>query len=214
MSVLFPDLVFTVELSLERNHLLNGIKSKVPIERHTMPAGRKEKNESRSNPALARVSSITRLGGVPIRVIIPPMLLANANGMRNRDVLIPALLAMLTTIGSIRATVPVLLTNAPITEVTPITSKNNFNSLFPASLSNRAPVIFASPVWNIAPPTTNSPIIIITIELENPDNDSSVERMPDIDNVMRAISATTSERILPHAKNVAANMSVRIVINI
>lgn len=140
------------------------------------------------------------------------MLLANANGMRNRDVLIPALLAILTTIGSIRATVPVLLTNAPIIEVTPITSKNNFNSLFPASLSSLAPIIFASPVWNIAPPTTNNPIIIITIELENPDNDSSVVRMPDIDNVMRAISATTSERILPQAKNVAANMSVRIVI--
>lgn len=86
------------------------------------------------------------LGGVPISVIMPPMLLAKASGMRNREVPIPAPFAILTTMGSISATVPVLLTKAPMIEVTPTTSKNNLNSLSPASLRSRAPIILARPV--------------------------------------------------------------------
>jgi len=85
----------------------------------------------------------------------------------------PAFVARLTTIGSIRATVPVLLTKAPIAEVTSITNRNNRNSLFPASFKMRELIIFANPVWKIAPPTTNSPTIIITTELEKPDKASS-----------------------------------------
>lgn len=45
---------------------------------------------------------------------------------------------------------------------------------------------------------------MMTIELENPDRDSSVVRIPEMDSVIKAINATTSERILPQAKNVAA----------
>jgi len=84
-----------------------------------------------------------------------------------------ALTARLTTIGNIRATVPVLLTKAPMAEVTNITSKNNFNSLLPANFRMCELIILASPVWKIAPPTTNSPTIIMTTELENPDKASS-----------------------------------------
>lgn len=202
------------ECFLRRNHLLKGIRSRVPMIKQMLPAGRNEKNESLSNPALVSVSSTTRLGGVPINVIMPPMLLAKAIGIKKRDVPIPELLAILATIGNIKATVPVLLTKAPIIDVTPTTSKKSFISLLPDRDRRRAPIIFASPVWKIAPPTTNSPIIIITIELENPDKDSSVVSIPETESVVSAINATTSERILPQAKKEAANKRVRIVISI
>ena len=74
-----------------------------------------------------------RLGGVPMRVSMPPMLPAKANGMSIRDDEMPAPRAMLTTMGSIRATVPVLLTKAPTAVVASITSTNSFFSLLPAS---------------------------------------------------------------------------------
>ena len=89
---------------------------------------------------------MTRLGGVPIKVIIPPILLANANGMSRRLAFMFALKAKLTTIGNIRATVPVLLTNAPIAAVTSITRMNSFSSLLPAILNIFALIILANPV--------------------------------------------------------------------
>jgi len=73
-----------------------------------------------------------------------------------------ALAARLTTMGNIRATVPVLLTKAPMADVTIITSRNRRRALPPASFMMRPLIIFAKPVWNIAPPTTNRPTIIIT----------------------------------------------------
>ena len=103
-----------------------------------------------------------RFGGVPISVIIPPMLLAKARGISSRPGLVPALYARLTTIGSMRATVPVLLTKAPMNPVTSITSRKSLVSLLPASFRIFELIILASPVWKIAPPTTNRPIIIIT----------------------------------------------------
>ena len=100
------------------------------------------------------------------------MLLAKARGMRKRLGDFPALAAMLTIIGSIRATVPVLLTNAPIAPVTSITRRNIFVSLLPARDITLLPIIFARPVWNIPPPTTNKPIIMMTVVLENPERAS------------------------------------------
>lgn len=79
-------------------------------------------------------------------VIIPPMLLANARGMSSRLGEMFALTARLTTMGSINATVPVLLTNAPIAEVTRMTSRKSLASLFPANLSRRELIVLASPV--------------------------------------------------------------------
>ena len=98
----------------------------------TIPIGVNEKNERSLYPALDRASCTTRLGGVPIRVAMPPILLANASGIRKRLGLMLALTAMLTTIGSISATVPVLLTNAPIKAVTSMINMNSLISLVPA----------------------------------------------------------------------------------
>ena len=198
----------------ERNILLSGVNTSIPVARHTNPTGRNEKNERGSYPADTRVSSITRLGGVPISVIIPPMLLANASGISSRLEEILAFAARLTTIGSINATVPVLLTNAPMAAVTMITSNSSRFSLVPASFNKCELIIFASPVWKIAPPTTNSPIIIMTIEFENPDSASSGVRMWNKSRSTSAHNATMSERSLPIAKDTAEMASIAIAVHI
>ena len=124
--------------------------------------------------------------------------------MSRREELILALMAILTTMGSIRATVPVLLTKAPMKEVANITSTKSFSSLLPASFSSLLLIILAKPVWKIAPPTTKSPIIITTTELEKPDKASSGDRIPKRTNRSREESATKSERIFPIIKKAEA----------
>ena len=145
--------------------------------RVTRPTGRNEKKPRGSKPADARVSLTIRLGGVPIRVIIPPMLLAKARGMRRRRDDVPAAAVILTTIGSIRATVPVLLTNIPIAEVTIITRRKSLSSLFPARVITLLPIIFARPVWKMPPPTMNRPIIMMTVVFEKPESASAGVRI-------------------------------------
>ena len=91
------------------------------------------------------------------------MLLAKANGINNVEALLRASAAMETTIGIIKATVPVLLTKAPIVAVTTTTSKNKAVSLSPARRIILRLKALANPVCNIPPPTTNKPAIMITI---------------------------------------------------
>ena len=93
--------------------------------------------------------------------------------MSSRPEFTPAPAARLTTIGSIRATVPVLLTKAPMAEVTSMTSRNSLVSLLPASFRILELIILASPVWKMAPPTMNRPAIMITTELEKPESASA-----------------------------------------
>ena len=136
-------------------------------------------------------------------VIIPLMLLAKASGMSRRLGFILALIAMLTTMGIMIATVPVLLTKAPISEVTAITNTKSRVSLFPARRMSFELIILASPVWNMAPPTTKSPTIIITEVLEKPEK-ASLElgsRIPKMISSASAHNATMSERIFPEMKN-------------
>ena len=134
--------------------------------------------------------------------------------MSNRLTFILALAARLTTIGSIKATVPVLLTKAPINAVTSMTSKNSLSSLSPAKFIILPLIFLARPVWNIAPPTTNNPTIMITTGLEKPDKASAGDNMPNIINANRAHRATRSERTLPIAKNTAATRRTIIVVTI
>ena len=147
------------------------------------------------------------MGGVAIKVNIP-ILLAKANGIRNRRGLIFALTAILTTIGIITATVPVLLTKAPIEAVTNITKTNNLLSLLPARRSILELISFASPVRKIPPPTINNPTIINTIELEKPDRASTGVIILVSTNANRAHIATKSDRTLPLIKNADDTKSI------
>lgn len=144
-------------------------------------------------------------------VIIPLILLAKANGISRRLGFIFTLIAILTTMGIIMATVPVLLTKAPITEVTPITSKKSLSSLSPANFISLELIILAKPVWKMAPPTTKRPTIIMITLLEKPERASSGVRIPAASNVTSEHSATMSERNLPLIKNITDKKSTRIV---
>ena len=75
-------------------------------------------------------------------------------------------------------------------------------------------IILASPVWKIAPPTTNRPTIMITTLFEKPESASSGVSMPKAISSMSAHRATTSERILPTAKKAAVTARIIRVINI
>lgn len=189
------------ESLLDKYFLLSGSRISVPTKAQMRPTGKNVKKPNPSSPFLISSSFITRFGGVPMRVIMPLMLLAKASGMSRRLGFIFALMAMLATIGIIIATVPVLLTNAPMNEVTAITSTKRRVSLLPASLMSFELIIFARPVWKIAPPTTKRPTIIITDVLEKPAKASWGFSIPRIINDASAHSAIMSERILPDMKN-------------
>ncbi|MPN62870.1 hypothetical protein SDC9_210623 [bioreactor metagenome] len=90
-----------------------------------MPTGNVVKKENPRYPASTSVLCTIRIGGVPISVIIPPILLAKAIGINKRRALMLEEAAILTTMGISNATVPVLLNTDPISAVTDMTSKNN-----------------------------------------------------------------------------------------
>lgn len=96
------------------------------------------------------------------------------------------------------ATVPVLLTKAPINEVANTTKMKALVSLPLANCEMLLPTVCANPVCSMAPPTTNSHTIIMTIDDENPLNASLVVRIPVAVSTMRADKATISPRTLPH----------------
>ena len=125
-------------------------------------------------------------------VSMPPRLPAKAKGMSRRELLNPPCAAMLTIIGIIRATVPVLLTKAPIADVASMTSKNALVSLPFAMPIIRLPTARARPVWSMAPPTTKSPVIMMTTDEEKPEKASDGVSMPERMSTTRAVKATMS----------------------
>ena len=126
-----------------------------------------------------------------------------------------ALEAILTTMGSMRATVPVLLTKAPMTAVTSITTISITVSLVPTVLRILPLIVFANPVCRIAPPTMKRPIIIMITGLEKPDRASAgVNTLVRISD-SKVHSATMSERIFPITKKIAetANITIGVIID-
>ena len=95
------------------------------------------------------------------------------------------------------ATVPVLLTKAPIKEVTSITSRKVMVSLPRESAISLLPVSLARPVCMMAPPTTKSPTIMMTMGEEKPARASAGVRIPKTRSAARAVSATISALTLP-----------------
>ena len=156
---------------------------------------------------------MTRLGGVPMSVSIPPMLLAKAKGMSRVDALLRDSAAIATTMGIISATVPVLLTKAPTKAVTSMTSKKSRVSLPLARCIIRWLAALASPVCKIAPPTINSPTIITTTGLENPANASAGVSMPQSSSTTNDPRATMSALSLP-ATNIATVMKRMMMVSV
>ena len=151
------------------------------------------------------------LGGVPMSVSMPPMLPAKASGISRRDCEKPPERHRLTTIGSISATVPVLLTKAPTNDVASITSTNSRVSLPPASPIILRPARPASPVLKMPSPTTNSPAIMMTMGLAKPANASSGDKMPQSTSESAVHTATRSERMRPLTNKMAERQRIMIV---
>ena len=105
--------------------------------------------------------------------------------------------AMETTMGIMSATVPVLLTKAPMTAVTTIIRRNSKRSLPLANVRMRPPTALARPVCTMAPPTTKRPTIMTSTGLEKPDNASVGVSTPVSSKPVRAQRATMSARGLP-----------------
>ena len=145
-------------------------------------------------------------------VSIPPRLPAKASGMSSRDACRPDAAAILMMMGIMRATVPVLLTKAPINEVTIITSRNVSVSLPCDRAMSFCPVSLASPVCIMAPPTTKSPTIMMTMGEEKPARASAGVSIPEIIRAASAAIATMSALTLPQINMATVVMSIRIVI--
>ena len=133
--------------------------------------------------------------------------------MRNRDDCMPDPAAMLMMMGIMRATVPVLLTKAPMKDVTSITRRKVMVSLPRESAMSLLPVSLARPVCMMAPPTTKSPIIMMTMGEEKPARASAGVRIPRTSRAARAVSATMSALTLPHINmaTVITNM-IRVIV--
>ena len=170
------------------------------------PTGVKEKKRSVSKPAASSVSRMMRFGGVPISVSIPPMLPANASGINKREGFPPMERDMLTTMGSISATVPVLLTKAPTKAVANMSKTNKRVSFSPAKRRMPVPMRRARPVLKMPPPTMKSAPIMMTMGLEKPLNASSGVRTPVRTRERAAQIATKSARMRPLTKQTAARI--------
>ena len=69
-------------------------------------------------------------------------------------------------------------------------------------------IIFASPVWKIPPPTTNSPTIMITVELANPASPSAGVSVWHMSNASNEQMATRSDLTLPLTNKAAATARI------
>ena len=114
--------------------------------------------------------------------------------------------------GIITATVPVLLTKAPVNPVTSMMSINKSDCLPWANRRMRLLMIFAKPVLKIPAPTTNNPNIIMTTGLENPSSASLAEMMSHSTKAIKEHNAMMSVRIFPWIKStIVKNRIIKVV---
>src|SRR5699024_129581 len=146
-----------------------------------------------------------RLGGEAINVNNPDILAIKDKGIKYFVGFFPMLSATLTTIGNMRATVPVLLRKAPIHAT--MTNNKTYNrfSLLPENRTIIFAPICAKPVRKIPAPTINNPAIIMTTWLEKPANASVVVKTPVNTSTNNAVIATRSGRIRLFINSVTAH---------
>lgn len=156
------------------------------------------KKENPRVPSSARVLLTIILGGVPVKVSSPPMLEANARGIRSFEGIVFAFQAAETVIGIKAATVPVLLTS-PDKKLEPdVIITSNFLKLLPARETNFFPANAVQPVLERPSPIMNKAAIIITVGLLKPLKVSVKSRIPAKKSASIDISATTSGGYFPH----------------
>ena len=104
--------------------------------------------------ASSRTDCPIMLPGAPIRERLPPIAAANTSGIRSLDLLKPDFAAIPMTTGIRMAAVPVLERTPLISPTISMMAMIRLRSVF-ANFVTRPPILFAIPVSNSAPPTTN-----------------------------------------------------------
>ena len=107
-------------------------KKNNPTISNIIPIGNTVKKPSSGYPYSTNVVLTISTGGVPISVIIPPMLAAKAIGIKKRRALRLASRVMLNTMGSRRVAVPAFDIKEPNTAASIIVSIKSLSSLSPA----------------------------------------------------------------------------------
>jgi hypothetical protein len=168
----------------------------IPTTTMTNPTGVKVNRWKGSRPMDWRWLLTTMLGGVPMRVSIPPRREATETGMRSLEGEISRAHASPMTTGTMTATVPVELMKADrvATRIMMMTMRRTW--LSPASLAGRRPMAWATPVWKRPSPTTKRAAIMMTTGSAKPASASTGVRMPVTVRARRARTATTSRRSL------------------
>jgi hypothetical protein len=148
-------------------------------------------------------------GGVPMRVSMPPSSDEKDRGMSRRAGLIPTRRAMATTTGMRMATVPVELMKLELTALAAMMTAMRRRSVEPPSRVSCSPSQAVTPEPCRPAPTTNSPAISRTTELENPARASFGVSTPVSINDAKAIRLTRSSgrRSLTKSTTVAVRMT-------
>ena len=118
-----------------------------------IPIGAKSKKLNDVWPRSASMAVAKILGGVPIRVMLPPISEEKASGISSRDRGILACREMPTTAGSRTAVAPMLFIKADILPQVIMITATKRGSLLPARRMIRSPSMSATPVMNKPPET-------------------------------------------------------------
>ena len=169
-----------------------------------MPIHANSKKPKGCRPLLSSAALIRMFGGVPIIVTEPPTLAATASAMSCVDTGIRAAAQIWMTTGMRQATVAVFDENEEITMVMNMSAAIRRFSPVPDFLTTEMPMVWASPVWNMADPTTNMPAKSTTVEFESPENTSLGVSTPSSPREIAAPIAVTASGTSSVTKSTAA----------
>ena len=145
------------------------IMYRVPAIAIGIPTQANSKKPKGLKPASTKALEAIRFGGVPIIVKMPPKAMPNASGSSCLEAGSLAAEQMPSTTGIRQAVVPVLDKKPDRTAPMIMIPSIRLFSLVPNTETTFFPMFCASPVWNIAAPTTNMPANRSTEELERPE---------------------------------------------
>ena len=150
---------------------------------------------------------------VPMRVQVPPKMVANDNGINSLDGLIPALREICMTTGMKTATTGVLLTKAEMTATSSIISAMPARYRFLKMEDNLLATNWRAPVRNSASLSTNIKATVMVALLEKPSTLSRGVTTPVMTRVTMMSRATRSTEIHSETKRMMApSMTRRVMI--
>ncbi len=155
------------------------------------PTGEKANMRNDAAPVCARKEATMMLGGVPIRVVMPPRSEAKARGIKNAEGGICFLRATGIATGINSASAPMLFMNADSTVTMPV-SAANCTIVPPFSRNSRSPIRSTTPEFCRPRLITSTAATVITAGLLKPLKARSTGIRPVRATISSASNATTS----------------------